>query len=177
MNTFNFYKDAFKNYVNFEGRASKSQYWYFGMWNPIVSIVISIVLNIILHGNAVYVSWVYDLIIFLPAISISVRRLHDIGKSGWWNLIIFIPLIGVIVLVVFALMSSEPGTNKYGANPNEGGASPAPTPAPAVVVPAPAATTETPASAPAEASEVQAVAPVEAPALEVPVASTENVNG
>lgn len=60
---------------------------------------------------------VYTLAILLPGIGVSIRRLHDTGRSGWWMLVGFVPLIGVLVLLVFMAQDSKPGQNQYGANP------------------------------------------------------------
>lgn len=62
----------------------------------------------------------YSFAILIPAIAVSIRRLHDTGRSGWWFLICFIPLIGTIVLFVFMVLDSEPGENQYGPNPKNG---------------------------------------------------------
>ena len=155
MNTFEYYKDALKNYVKFDGRASRKQYWYFALWNIVVSIVVSIVLGIILQGNGVYVSWIYSLAILLPSTAILIRRLHDIGKVGWWAFILLIPIVGVVIILVFLCTPGEPGTNKYGTNPNEVVGVSIPVPAPVQVV-----TTET----------VSATS--EEPSVEVPAATT-----
>ena len=65
-------------------------------------------------------SSVYSIGVLIPSLALSVRRLHDIGRTGWWVLISIIPVIGVVVLLVFMLLDSEPGSNRYGANPKEG---------------------------------------------------------
>ncbi len=119
MKSFDYYTEALKNYVKFEGRASRKQYWYFTLWNIIISIVVSIVLGIILQGNGVYVSWIYSLAVLLPSLALLIRRTHDIGKSGWWVLLLLVPIVGAIVILVFLCTPGEPGTNKYGTNPNE----------------------------------------------------------
>ncbi|BDP42173.1 hypothetical protein DAETH_21420 [Deinococcus aetherius] len=62
-------------------------------------------------------SAVYGLATFLPTLAVNIRRLHDTGRSGWWYLIAFVPLVGGIVLLIFAVMDSQPGTNKWGPNP------------------------------------------------------------
>ncbi len=82
--------------------------------NFIITIVIGIVAAII---HLPIFTWLYDLAILLPVIALTVRRIHDSGNSGWWALILLIPLIGVIVLFIFTLLDSQPGPNQYGPNP------------------------------------------------------------
>lgn len=117
------YIQAFKNYVNFSGRARRSEYWYFVLFNVIVCIAIGIVDGVIIaaSGGAGFgiLGLIYNLAVILPSIALATRRLHDIGKSGWWQLIVFIPIIGVIVLIVFYVKDSVPGDNQYGPNPKE----------------------------------------------------------
>lgn len=111
----NYYIDAWKNYVNFQGRARRKAYWMFVLFNIIAVIIVSIIDNVLGTGGTL--SSLYGLAIFLPGLALGVRRLHDIGKSGWWLLIALIPLIGAIVLLVFAVTDSQPGENQYGPNP------------------------------------------------------------
>ncbi len=111
----NWYIDAWKNYVNFNGRARRKAYWMFVLFNIIAAVILSIVDGII--GTGGLLGGLYALAVFIPGLALLVRRLHDIGKSGWWALIGLVPLIGVIVIIVFACMDSQPGTNAYGPNP------------------------------------------------------------
>ena len=99
-------KRAFAKYATFSGRASRSEYWWFFLFNMIVSLVLTIVFAPL--------SAVYSLATLVPGIAIGVRRLHDIGRSGWWLLIGFVPLVGVVVLIVFFVMQSDPRQNQYG---------------------------------------------------------------
>ena len=68
-------------------------------------------------NGIVYLASLYNLAVFIPGLAVSVRRLHDIGKSGWWFLILLVPFIGAIVLLIFFCLDSQPGGNKYGSNP------------------------------------------------------------
>lgn len=111
----NWYIDAWKNYVNFNGRARRKAYWMFVLFNIIAAVILSIVDGII--GTGGLLGGLYALAVFIPGLALLVRRLHDIGKSGWWALIGLVPLIGVIVIIIFACMDSQPGTNAYGPNP------------------------------------------------------------
>ncbi|MDC0761036.1 MULTISPECIES: DUF805 domain-containing protein [Brevibacillus] len=108
------YTSVLKKYVAFEGRARRQEYWMFTLFNIIVSMVIALVDYLI--GTGSILGMIYSLAVLLPSLSVTARRLHDTGKSGWWILLSFIPLIGAIVLLIFLCKDSE-GDNKYGANP------------------------------------------------------------
>jgi uncharacterized membrane protein YhaH (DUF805 family) len=105
------------HYADFEGRARRQTYWMFVLVNAIISVVISIVGLLLPGALGTVLSSIFSLAILVPAIAVGVRRLHDIGKSGWWYLIIFIPLIGTIWLIVLLATDSQPGVNEYGENP------------------------------------------------------------
>ncbi|MDR2100894.1 MAG: DUF805 domain-containing protein [Campylobacteraceae bacterium] len=115
-----YYLDAIKNhYFDFNGRARRSAYWFFVLSNIIVSIAISIV-DAIIFVNIIgfaLLGLLYNLAIILPSLGLAVRRLHDIGKSGWWVLITLIPIVGIIWFIILAATDSERGENQYGANP------------------------------------------------------------
>ena len=97
-------KSVFSNYANFSGRARRSEYWYFALFSFIISLI-------------PIVNLIVGLISIIPGIAVSVRRLHDIGKSGWWLLLGFIPIVGFIVLLIWDCTDSQPGENQWGANP------------------------------------------------------------
>ena len=114
------YLAVLKKYAVFSGRARRKEYWFFVLFNIIISIVLSIIDISIGTGTAEepgMLSIIYSLAIIIPSLAVSVRRLHDTDRSGWWLLILLIPFIGLIVMLVFMLLDSSPGTNKYGANP------------------------------------------------------------
>jgi uncharacterized membrane protein YhaH (DUF805 family) len=118
----NWYLDAWKNYVNFQGRARRKAYWMFVLFNLIALVILSLIEGALgLSGQNGYgiLTGLYSLAIILPLIALAVRRLHDTGRSGWWILIGLVPLIGPIVLIVFYVTDSQPGTNEYGPNPKE----------------------------------------------------------
>jgi uncharacterized membrane protein YhaH (DUF805 family) len=118
----NWYLDAWKNYVNFQGRARRKAYWMFVLFNIIALVILSLIEGALgLSGQNGYgiLTGLYSLAIILPLIALAVRRLHDTGRSGWWLLIGLVPLIGPIVLIVFYVTDSQPGTNQYGPNPKE----------------------------------------------------------
>lgn len=109
----NWYLHVLKNYATFDGRATRSEYWYFILFNIIISIVLSIIDEIATGG---VLGIIYCLAVLIPFIAVATRRLHDINKSGWWQLIGLIPLIGAIVLLVFFCTDSKEN-NLYGLNP------------------------------------------------------------
>ena len=111
------------NYTNFEGRASRSEYWWFALFNLIVNIVTFVIdstLGTMITYDMGYVGFIALLALLLPFLSVSVRRLHDLGKSGWWLLIAIIPIVnfmGIFVIIVFTLMEGEEQPNQYGEVP------------------------------------------------------------
>ena len=111
------------NYANLNGRASRSEYWWFVLFNFIVNIVtlvIDLTLGSMITYDMGYVGLIAFLALLLPTVSVSVRRLHDIGKSGWWILLAIIPIvnfIGIFVILVFTLMEGEEHPNQYGNVP------------------------------------------------------------
>jgi uncharacterized membrane protein YhaH (DUF805 family) len=109
--------DGFSKYATFSGRSSRSAYWWWILFYVLVVIAASILDAAI--GTAVIVGLVW-LGFFLPNLAVLVRRLHDTDRSGWWVLIGLIPLIGAIVLIVFACLDSGP-PNKYGQGPDDRG--------------------------------------------------------
>ena len=115
------YFEVLKKYAVFGGRARRKEFWYFALFNVIVGILLAVVDAAIGTFNTDsgfgLLSGIYSLAILIPSIAVSVRRLHDIGRSGWWILIALIPLIGTIVLLVFNVQDSQPGENQYGPNP------------------------------------------------------------
>lgn len=113
----NWYIEVLKKYVVFTGRASRQEYWFFALFNFIITFVFSLI-DMMLGLDIGLVS-IYSLAVLLPSIAVLVRRLHDTGRSGWWALLMLIPLIGLIVLIVFAVQDSQPGKNQFGNNPKE----------------------------------------------------------
>jgi uncharacterized membrane protein YhaH (DUF805 family) len=109
------YVKVLSNYVGFQGRARRKEYWMFVLVNIIISIVLGIIQSIL--GWTDVLTGIYSLAVLLPSLAVAFRRLHDTGRSGWWILISLIPLIGAIILIVFMCQDSEPGDNRYGSNP------------------------------------------------------------
>ena len=113
---------VFSKYATFEGRARRSEYWYFMLLVCCVNIVIRVLAAIVGDGNFLAtvlagISTVFSLGVLVPQIAVAVRRLHDIGKSGWFYLIGLIPFIGWILMLVWFCTDSQPGDNQYGPNP------------------------------------------------------------
>lgn len=113
----NWYLEVLKKYAVFSGRARRQEYWMFVLINMIISFVLGFVEGLL--GGPGIIGYVYALAILVPGIAVSIRRLHDTGRSGWWLLISFIPLIGAIVLIVFMATNGAPGDNQYGADPKQ----------------------------------------------------------
>jgi len=112
-------RDGFANYVNFSGRAGLGEFWYWVLFIILAGIV-SAILDAIWFRDFFYpVSDLFTLATLLPGLAISVRRLHDTDRSGWWVLLSFIPLIGTIVLIVWWVQQGTPGPNRFGP-PNPG---------------------------------------------------------
>lgn len=109
------YVEALKKYADFSGRARRKEYWMFTLCNVIIAMLVAFVSNLVLGSNIL--SSIYSLALLLPSWAICVRRLHDIGKSGWWFFISLIPLVGSIWLIILFCKEGELGTNQYGPNP------------------------------------------------------------
>lgn len=117
----NWYLMTIKQYVDFSGRARRKQYWIFTLINIILSLLLSSLDGLIglfnVDAGMGLISGLYSLAILLPAIGVTVRRLHDTGRTGWWLLIGLIPLIGALVLLYFLVSNGEEQTNRFGTNP------------------------------------------------------------
>jgi uncharacterized membrane protein YhaH (DUF805 family) len=113
--------EALKKYAVFTGRSRRKEYWYFVLFVVVISIVLSMIDSFIgaydRSTGAGLLSSIFSLAVLIPSIAVSVRRLHDIGRTGWWVLISLVPLIGWIVLLVFHVQDSTPVTNRYGPSP------------------------------------------------------------
>ena len=113
--------EALKKYAVFSGRSRRKEYWYFVLFVVIISIVLGMIDSLMgtYHRStgAGLLSSIFSLAVLIPSIAVSVRRLHDIDRTGWWVLISLVPLVGWIVLLVFHVQDSTPGPNRYGPNP------------------------------------------------------------
>lgn len=104
------------NYCNFDGRASRSEYWWFCLFGIIIGTVITIIFGKSTFGTVI--NGAVSLGLLLPSLGLAVRRLHDIGKSGWYYFLIFIPLVGGIILLIWFCKDSQKTPNEYGPVPN-----------------------------------------------------------
>jgi uncharacterized membrane protein YhaH (DUF805 family) len=120
----NWYLQVLKKYADFSGRARRREYWFFVLFNIIISVVLSVCDGVLGTYSAAasigILSGIYTLAVLIPGIAVAVRRLHDTGRSGWWILIALVPIVGWIVLLVFMLLDSQPGQNAYGLSPKAG---------------------------------------------------------
>ena len=110
-----FFIRAYKNYANFSDRDTRQQYWMFYLFYMIFALVLGFVDGLI--GTGGLLGGVFVFVSIIPTITMATRRLHDIGKSGWWQLIILIPIIGAIILLVFLIKQGNFGDNKFGVDP------------------------------------------------------------
>jgi len=110
-----------KKYADFTGRAQRAEYWYFVLFYVLFFIALSIIdsaMGVLSYEFGVgLLGGLFALAILIPSIAVTVRRLHDTSRSGWWFFISFIPLVGGIILLVFTCLDSTPGANTYGPNP------------------------------------------------------------
>jgi uncharacterized membrane protein YhaH (DUF805 family) len=125
-------RSVFQNYATFDGRASRSEFWWFILFSFIVSAVLGIIdgalfgyttemdtadgVTIDIQSFGILAP-IWSLAVLVPTLAVGARRLHDTGRSGWWQLLFLIPLIGAIVLIVWFATRGTPGTNAYGAEP------------------------------------------------------------
>ncbi len=111
MEMIRYYKEVLNKYATFTGRARRSEYWYFALANFLISILLG------LFGDlGKLVNFVYSLAVIVPSLAVGARRLHDTNRSGWWLLLILIPIVGWIWLIILMVLDSAPD-NQYGPNP------------------------------------------------------------
>ena len=117
----NWYLGVLKKYTVFSGRAQRAEYWYFVLFNMLVGVGLALIDQatgtLDLETGVGLLGGLYSLGVLLPSLGVSVRRLHDTDRSGWWMFILLIPVIGVIALLIFFVQDSTAGTNEYGDNP------------------------------------------------------------
>lgn len=116
MEAIEWYKVVLQKYAVFDGRARRREFWFFVLVNFLAILIlegVDMVLGTYFLGSA------YSLAVLIPSIAVSIRRLHDTGRSGWWLLVGFIPIIGLIVLLIFYVQDSQAGTNQHGDNPKD----------------------------------------------------------
>lgn len=106
-----------EKYCDFNGRARRSEYWWFCLCNFVLSYVVNLIGGLISPTVGMVLTCIVTLGLLLPGLGVCVRRLHDIGKSGWLVLLSLIPLVGAIILIVWFCKDSDRGSNAYGPSP------------------------------------------------------------
>ena len=99
----------FRKYVDFDGRARRKEFWYFQLVVIVVSSILFAVSDIVSH--------VFDLAVLLPQLAVGIRRLHDTERSGWWILLVLVPVVGWIVLLIWYCTKGTDGDNVFGSDP------------------------------------------------------------
>jgi len=109
------YIGVLSQYTVYTGRARRKEYWMF----VLISAIVTVILNVFdaLFSSFGLASLLYGLAVFLPATCVSIRRLHDTGRSGWWLLLCLIPVLGFLVLVFFLVLEGDSDENEYGLDP------------------------------------------------------------
>jgi uncharacterized membrane protein YhaH (DUF805 family) len=116
----NEYLSVLRQYAVINGRTRRKTYWLFVLVNCVISALLAIVdtvLGLQISQDIGILSTIYSLALMIPGITVSVRRLHDTNRSGWWLLITFVPVIGWLLLLVFYCLKGSDGPNRYGADP------------------------------------------------------------
>jgi len=113
----NWYLSALKKSFVFKGRARRKEYWYFALFNILISLFIGYIDILTPTTDMRAVVGFYIIVMLIPSISVGVRRLHDTNRTGWWYFITLIPIIGGIVLFVFMVLDSDNSENQFGDNP------------------------------------------------------------
>jgi uncharacterized membrane protein YhaH (DUF805 family) len=116
------YLKVLRQYADFTGRARRTEFWMFTLVNIGVSLVLALIDNFVIGTSATgfgVLGGIYSLAVLVPSLAVGARRLHDTGRSGWWQLIAIIPIIGWIMLIVFWALDGVRGANQHGPNPKE----------------------------------------------------------
>ncbi|MCL1074483.1 DUF805 domain-containing protein [Shewanella dokdonensis] len=109
-----YFLEPIRRYADFTGRTRRRNFWMYVLIYNIISLILS---AIDVASNSNWLGIVYGLVLLLPSLAVTARRLHDTGRSGWWQLLWLIPIVGWIVVVVFLCQDSDAGDNEYGSNP------------------------------------------------------------
>lgn len=112
MNFVQAIQSGFRNYVNFNGRASRSEFWWWMLFALLFQLAAAL-----LFGDGSRLDMLATLAVALPSLAVGARRLHDTDRSGWWQLLCFLPIIGMIVLIVWWCRAGTPGENRFGPDP------------------------------------------------------------
>ena len=120
----NWYMEALRKYATFTGRARRKEFWFFQLFVLLIAMALSLVDRMLgLFDDELGVgplSGLFSLAMFLPGLAVSVRRLHDTDRTGWWALLYFVPLLGFLVLLVFFVLDGTRGPNRFGEDPKGG---------------------------------------------------------
>jgi uncharacterized membrane protein YhaH (DUF805 family) len=111
------YTKVLQNYVGFSGRARRTEFWMFTLFNVIIAGVLNLLFRMTDLGLFYWLYVLYAVAVFLPSLAVAIRRLHDTNRSGWWILIGLVPIVGAIVLIVFYATEGNRGDNQYGPDP------------------------------------------------------------
>ena len=117
------YIEVLKKYAVFSGRARRTEFWMFFLFSAIISIFLAVIdefmgWKVEMSGdNLGFLSTLYYIAVIIPYFAVIIRRLHDTERSGWWFLIAFIPIVGVIILLVFLILDGTKGENRFGPDP------------------------------------------------------------
>ena len=106
---FNYFLRVLRRSFDFNTRSTRAEFWWYSLFEILIAIAIVIILP--------FLSPLYSLLLMIPSIAVMIRRLHDINKSGWWLLILFVPLIGAIILLIFMVKETQQAENQWGAVP------------------------------------------------------------
>jgi uncharacterized membrane protein YhaH (DUF805 family) len=121
----NWYLKVLSNYVGFSGRSRRKEFWIFNLINTSFAIFLTIIdISLFNHdpmnpASIAILSSIYFFAVALPSFAVMERRLHDTDRSAWWMLLLFLPIIGAIILIVFLSQDGTPGDNRFGSNPKE----------------------------------------------------------
>jgi uncharacterized membrane protein YhaH (DUF805 family) len=117
----NWYREVLRKYAEFGGRARRREFWHFTLVNSLLVtalVLVDLRFDLVHYPSGfAFLSGFYSLAVLVPALAVSVRRLHDTDRSAWWLLIAFVPLAGALALIYFYTLDSSPGANRYGPNP------------------------------------------------------------
>ncbi len=113
------FKIALRKYAVFTGRARRKEYWFFVLFYLLIAIGLGFIDSVLGLGSEEFglLSGLFGLAMVVPAFAVAIRRMHDTGRSGWWVLVNFIPLVGWLIFIWFATRDGEPGPNAYGPDP------------------------------------------------------------
>jgi len=114
---------GFRNYATFSGRATRAENWWWVLFAVLAGIMLAVVDTVTgtmgMFGDSGLLGQLFELAVLVPSLALGARRLHDINRTGWWLLLIFVVVIGWIVLIVWAIKRGDGGPNKYGPDPRQ----------------------------------------------------------